>query len=489
MAVGIFTSRVTLQYLGITDYGIYQSVGGIVGMVTFANTAITTGISRFITFGLGEGDIEKLRRVFSTLLTMQFVFIAVLLLIGETVGLWFVMNKLVIPEASRTAALWAYQLSLLTMALSMLTDPFNAEIVAHEDMNVFAYLSMGQSFAGLGIAYALMIAPSGRLYIYATLLFLISLVSLSIYIGYSYKKYPETNFKLQIDKSLYKEVASFSGWSLFAAFSIALMSQGVLVMLNMFFAPAVVSARAISLTVNSYANQFVGNFRNAMNPQIVKQYASGEYETSRKLLLTSTKMSFFLMLIMSVPIFYTADILLSTWLAEVPEYSTIFLKLVIIQSLFQVFDTSFYAALYAKGRLKENALISPLGGFLGFPIVYLLFKLGYSPVALSWVLLIIYAILGVVVKPILLVKIVNYNWGEILATLKTCFIVGIIAFALGYPINYFIHSDNFGKFILEAGILVITTIGAVFLLGMDKGMKTAVRNLLVSKLRIKNVAK
>lgn len=178
----------------------------------------------------------------------------------------------------------------------------------------------------------------------------------------------------------------------------------------MFFSPAVVAARAISIQVNMAANQFVNNFRTAVNPQIVKKFASGDYDGSKQLLLSSTRYSYYMMLILSLPIYLSADYLLHIWLGEVPQYTTIFLQLIIIQSLFQVFDTSFYTALYAKGRL---ALISPTLGFISFPIIYILFKMGYSPISLSWANLITYAIIGVIIKPILIIKIVNYSWKDI----------------------------------------------------------------------------
>lgn len=478
MAVGIFTSRITLEYLGITDYGIYQSVGGIVGLVAFTNTAISTGISRFITFGLGEDNPQKLRRTFSTILTIQIVFILVIVLIAETVGYWFITHKLVIPAGLMNAAIFAYHVSIFTVALGMLTNPFSAMISAHERFKVYAYISLVTTFATLGIAYLLQIIPTGRLYLYAGLLFLISLGSLSFQIFYSCKNFAETTFKLSFDKSIFREIAGFSGWSMFAALSIALNNQGVLVLLNMFFAPAVVAARAVSLTVYSASSQLVANFRTAMNPQIVKQYAAGNYEISRKLLLTSTKISFFLMLLLSVPIFYMAGPLLGVWLKKVPNYSDIFLKLVIIQALFQVFDTSFYMALYAKGRLKENALLSPLIGFLSFPITYILFKLGASPVALSWVTLVSYAVLGIIIKPILIVKIVDYKWTEILTVLGVCLKVALIAYSLGYIITRTLYHNTLIDFFIVSALCVIITAVVIYSTGLSKDMRQNINQII-----------
>ena len=289
-----------------------------------------------------------------------------------------------------------------------------------------------------------------------------------------------------IDKKLFKEIFSFSGWGLLAGGSIALNSQGILLLLNYFFAPAVVTARSISLQVYSIANQFVNNFRTAANPQIVKQLAAGDITGSHNLLLQSTKFSYYLMLILCLPICLLASPLLHLWLVEVPEYTVPFLQLVIIQSLFQVFDTSFYTALFAKGRIKENALISPTIGLLRFPIIFVLFKMGCSPLALSWASLITFALLGCVVKPILIVKIADYTWKEILSVLNICLIVTLVAIPL--PIAYYCCFDV-DNYLWHAAVELILSIGAVavsvWFLGLTKNMKQMMLATVASRLHIK----
>lgn len=481
MAVGIFTSRITLEYLGVTDYGIYQSVGGVVGMISFVNAAISTGISRFITVGLGEGDMEKLKKTFSTIFTMQLLLAIVLVIIGETIGLWFLSNKLIIPAESLSAAKYAFHLSIITMFLSMMCNPFTAIIVAHEKMSIYAYMSLFDAFATLGISYSLTIVSQHyRLYLFATLLFFIGILNLLFKLFYSLKKFEETSFKIHFDKTLYHDIASFSGWSLFAALSIALNNQGVLLLLNMFFSPAVVAARAISLTVNSCANGLVGNFRFAMNPQIVKQYAAGNYNESKSLLLNSTKFSFYLMFILSLPICIGANSLLHVWLTIVPEYTVIFLQLVVIQNLFQVFDTSFYTALYAKGDLKLNALISPTLGFLMFPITYILFRHGMSPVVLSWANVILYATLGLIVKPILIIKIANYTWREILSVFKPCILVSIVASILTIFITSCLPKDGFGGLVITSLTSLLISLPTIYLLGLTHNMRIKLRQAMLS---------
>lgn len=482
MGVSLYTSRVVLEILGIDDYGIYQSVGGIVGMLTFVNSALSTGTSRFITFELGRNDSEKLHQTFSTIVSIQFILIGLIILVAETVGVWFVKNKLQIPSESYSAALGAYHLSIFTTAVSLISVPFLASIIAHERMNIFAYLGIYEVSAKLGVVYLLTIGDFNRLVLYASLLLIIQISLTVFYIAYCIKHFKECRYRPILNIPIFKEIAGFSGWSLFAATSIALNNQGVLVLLNMFFSPAVVTARSISLQVNNAANQFVNNFRTAVNPQIVKQYAAGNFQESKNLLLSSTKFSFFMMFLLSLPICLGARPLLEVWLKEVPEYTVVFLQLVVIQSLFQVFDTSFYTALYAKGDLKLNALISPTLGFIMFPLVYILFKNGASPVALSWASLILYAILGLIVKPILIIKITKYNWTEIWSVYRPCLFVAVVSAFLAYGISKYITLTGFLRLVSVTAICLIVTLPTIYFLGLNKRMRIQMIDFIKRKL-------
>lgn len=486
MLVTLYTSRVVLQYLGVDNFGIYQTIGGIVGMMTFVNTALCTGISRFLTFELGHGDDQKLKNTFSTTLIVQMGYAVIVYLIGETVGLWFLENKLQIAPDRMNAARWVYQISLLGTAIGLTTAPYTATVMSHEKMNVFAYLGMFDVCAKLGIVYLLSISPIDRLVFYAVLLLVIQLLYSGFYFFYCTSRFPEARFSFVFDKKIFREISGFSGWSLFAATSIALNNQGVLILLNMFFSPAIVAARAISLQVNGAANQLVGNFRTAVNPQIVKQYASGNSEESKNLLLSSTKYSYYLMFILSLPICICAKPLLEVWLTEVPEYTVIFLQIVVVQSLFQVFDTSFYMALYAKGDLKVNALVSPTLGFLMFPIVYIMFKHGASPVVLSWANLIFYALLGLVVKPILIVKIANYNWKDVLQVFKPCFIVSLAAGTAAGFLTSVVNLDGFLSLLVNTTICLGVSLPIIYYFGMSRDLRMRLRQVVLTRIRRAN---
>lgn len=487
MAISLYTSRVILQKLGVQDYGIYQAVGGIVGFLSFINGALSTGSSRFLTFALGEGDKKKLRRTFSTTLIVHIVLAVFIAIVAELGGLWFIEHKMVIPSDRIDAAIFTFHLSIVTALLTLTQVPYNACIIAHERMSIFAYISIVEVSLKLIIVYLLTIWSFDRLMLYASLLFVVQAGLMVFYRYYCSRNFVESRFKLIFDRSIFKEIASFSGWSLFSNASIALNSQGILLLLNMFFSPAVVAARAISIQVNMAANQFVSNFRTAVNPQIVKKYASKDYEGSKHLLLSSTKYSYYLMLILALPIYFSADQLLHIWLGVVPEYTTIFLQIIIIQSLFQVFDTSFYTALYAKGQLRENAILSPLFGFISFPIVYFLFKAGFSPVTLSLANLVSYAILGVIVKPILVINIVNYNRSDIFNVFFICAKVSIIAIII--PLIVYFKIENITtnmwiQFILLVILSVSSVIMSIWTFGLDSETKIKVLSLIKKKIYI-----
>lgn len=478
MVISLFTSRIILQKLGVDDYGIYQAVGGVVGFLSFINGALATGSSRFLTYALGEGNVEKLKRTFSTTLNIHIIISILVVIVAETIGLWFLYHKMVIAPERMTAAVYTYHLSILTAVFTLTQVPYNATIVAHEKMSIYAYMSIFEVSAKLLVCYLLAIGGFDRLMMYATLLLSVQVGIMCFYRFYCSRHFEEARFSFSFDKKIFKEIAGFSGWSMFANASIALNSQGVLILLNMFFAPAVVAARAISLQVNMAANQFVSNFRQAANPQIVKKYASGDYEGSKHLLLESTKYSYYMMYLIALPVCLLAYPMLKLWLGVVPDYTVPFLQIVIIQSLFQVFDTSFYTAIYAKGRLRENALTSPTLGFMIFPITYVFFKLGYSPLVLSWTSLAVYAILGMVQKPWLIMKMVDYKWKEIWGVYRSCLIVTVASLPIPIIIYRLVDTTQVVYFILLGLVCLISVALSAFFLGIDKAMRKKVLGMI-----------
>lgn len=468
MVVALYTSRVVLDELGEDDYGIYQAVGGIVGFISFLNAALSAGTARFITFALGKQDKVALEKTFSTTLSIHIILALGILLLAETVGLWFLNHKMVIPSEKMFEAHWVFQLSLVTAFFSLTQIPYNACIIAHEKMHVYAYVSIVEVLLKLGIAFVLMLSWRYKLIVYALLLCAVSVGLQVFYRFYCARNFEEAKYSVKkYDKQLIKEIGGFSGWQLFTHGAIALNSQGILILLNMFFAPAVVTARSISLQINGIANQFVSNFRTAVNPQIVKKYASEDFDGSKNLLLSSTKYSFYMMWVLALPICLLAHPLLKFWLVQIPEFTTVFLQLVIIQSVFQVFDTSFFTALYAKGDLKLNALISSSIGFIRFPVVYCLFKLGYGPVSLSWASLFTFVFLSMIIKPYLLVKIAGYKWSDFLRVFTLCLKVVIISLPLPVVLNSCMDNEKILHFLTILLVSVACVGISVWVAGID----------------------
>lgn len=483
MLVTLYTSRVVLKELGVEDFGIYQVVGGVVGMLSFLNASLSAGTSRFLTFELGIGDFSKLKRTFSTTLSLHILIAIIILILAETLGLWFVLNKLAIPAERMNAALWVYHLSIVTAMVTITQVPYNASIIAHEKMNVYAYMSIVEVTIKLGLVYLLQLIDWDKLKLYALLLCLVQIGIVLFYRYYCIIHFKETRYSFIIDRKILKAVTGFSGWSLFASSSIALNEQGTAIITNIFFGPSVVTARALSIPVNIAVNQFITNFQTAVNPRIIKDYALQKYEESQQLLLSSTKYSFYLMFLLGFPVILLADPLLNLWLTEVPEYTVIFLQLIIIQSMFSVFDLSFYTALYAKGRLRENALISPMLGFLRFPVVYILFKHGYSPVVLSYAGIITSVLLAMVVKPVLVCKIVNYNYRDILKIFGACGKVVIIAVPIPLVCFFYLEKNLEGSFLLLV-ITLLCSVFSIYYFGINKELRNNIMGIVRKRLRL-----
>lgn len=474
MGVSLYTSRVVLHTLGVENYGIYQAVGGIAGFLSFLNGALSTGTSRFLAYELGAGNFGKLKGTFSTLLSAHLLLAFIIVIISEIVGPWIISNRLILPEQRMDAALWCFHISIATAFFRLIMVPYNACVIAHERMSFFAYISIIEVLMQLGVVYMLERCPYDKLVFYALLIAIVQLGILLAYIHYTAKRFAETHVRLSFNKKIFKPILSFSSWSLLASGSIALNNQGILLLLNTFYSPAIAAARAISIQVNMAINQFINNIRTAVTPPIVKQYADGSSDASERLCITSTQYTYFLMLMLCFPACLVVPFLLRLWLGDIPEYTVIFVRIIIIQCLFQVFDSSLYTALYAVGRLKENALLSPLLGFIQFPVIYLLFKAGYSPVVLSWSNLIVYAILGLIVKPVLAVRVARYDWRNLYVMYKKCLMVTLAVLPIPIYLYWVLEMSSWQANIGMVVTTLIISVLCIYTIGLDRAMKNKV---------------
>ena len=394
MAVSLFTSRVILNTLGVEDYGINNVVGGIVTMFSVLSGSLSSSISRFITFELGKGNIERLKTIFSTGVNIQLGMSVLIIIIAEAVGIWFLNAKMNIPADRMVAANWVFQCAILTFVLNLLSVPYNAAIIAHEKMSAFAYISVVEVSLKLIIVYMLMISPFDRLETYAVLLLLVGAVIRFIYGYYCKRHFEECTYHFGFDKPVLKEMTGFAGWNFLGNGAYMLNTQGVNILMNLYFGVAVNAARGVATQVDAALKQFVNNFTTAVNPQITKSYAQGDLDYMHKLVCRSAKFSAFLMMFFTVPIILETNTILTIWLKMVPDYAVIFLQWIIISSFMDtVLANSLVTSMFATGKIKRYQIIVTTVGCLVFPLSWIAFKLGFEPQVGYILYFIIYTIL------------------------------------------------------------------------------------------------
>ena len=378
LGVTLYTSRVVLDKLGVDNYGIYHAVAGVVAMLSFLNSTLSSGTSRFLTFDLGRDNIQKLKRTFSTTFFTHLILALIVVGVLETAGLWFVNHKLVIPEDSMPAAGWVYQISILTTFIAITQVPYTATIIAHENMKVYAYVGVFEAIAKLAVVYLLSISPIDKLVFYAILIATVQLLVAFSYRIYCTRNYEESRLRPIFEKKTFREMMSFSGLGLIANVSQMLSLQGLVVLINMFFQPAIVAAQAVGNQISAAMMQFVNNFKTAINPQIIKLYASGDQKASRELTLESSVYVHELVLLLALPLIVVMDPLLHLWLVEVPPYTTIFAQCIVLKQIFDVYNSTLYTPMIASGKLKSNSLAAVWFGIGMFILLYILLKLGFS---------------------------------------------------------------------------------------------------------------
>lgn len=379
VTIGLYTSRVVLHTLGVQDFGINNVVGGIVAMLGFLQASLSAASSRYITFDLGKGNMQIMKRTFGNINTIHIIFAAIIFILGETVGLWFVMEKLVIPHNRMTAALWVYQFSILTSMVSVISVPYNATIIAHEKMSAFAYISIYEAIAKLVVVFLLTIIPFDKLILYAMFLFFIQCSSRLIYNIYCFRHFEETRAKLSFDKALFKEIFAFAGWTMNGNLAIIGFTQGLNILLNLFFGPAINAARGIAVQVQSIVRQFCTNFQMALNPQITKSYAQNNLDYMHKLIITSSKFSFFILFFITLPLALEAHQILNWWLGIIPEHTINFLRLILCTAMIFTLSNPIVTAVHATGNIRKFQIIEGTMLLSIVPIAYILLKIFNFP--------------------------------------------------------------------------------------------------------------
>lgn len=379
MAVSLFTSRVVLNTLGVEDYGIYNVVGGVVSMFSIISGSLSAAISRFITVELAKGDADKLRKTFSASVTIQLLLSLIIVVLIESIGVWFLNAKMVIPAERMDAANWVLQFSIVTFVINLISVPYNATIIAHEKMSAFAYISILEVVCKLVIVYLLKISPIDRLVFYAILMCAVSVIIRLVYGYYCNRHFAECKFSFRFDKDLLKRMFSFAGWNFIGASSAVLRDQGGNIIINLFGGPAVNAARGIAMQVNHAIVGFSNNFMTALNPQITKSYASGEQDYMMKLIFRGARFSFYMLLFLSLPVLTNTHYILSLWLGTIPDHSVLFVQLALIFALSESISSPLVTAMLATGKIRNYQIV--VGGLqmLNLPISYVLLRIGCIP--------------------------------------------------------------------------------------------------------------
>ena len=379
MAVTLYTSRVVLNTLGVEDFGIYNVVGGVVAMFTMLSGSLSAAITRFITYELGTGNTVYLKKIFSSAVTIQIVLAILIVLLAEAIGVWFLNTQMTIPETRMTAANWVFQFSVLTFAINLVSVPYNACILAHEKMSAFAYISILEAVGRLMIAFLIMFSPSDRLISYALLMCIIAIVVRLVYGFYCKKHFEECTYHLVFDKDLLKRMFNFAGWNFIGATSAVLRDQGGNVVINLFCGPAVNAARGIAFQVNNAVHGFVSNFMTALNPQITKSYALGDKDYMMTLIFQGARLSFYMLIFLSLPVLANTHYVLSLWLKTVPEHTVLFVQLILIFGMSESISNPLITAMLATGKIRNYQLI--VGGLqmMNLPISYILLRFSCIP--------------------------------------------------------------------------------------------------------------
>lgn len=432
--VTLYTSRVLLDKLGEVDYGLYNVVYSVIGMFAFLNGTLSTSTSRFITFALGTKDPDYLQKVFNTTLITHLFLAGIIVLLGETIGLWYAHHVMVVPPGRWDAAMIVFQVSIVSSVISILQVPFTSEVIAHEKMDAYAFVGIFEVVAKLSVVFLLSKSNADRLVFYAILTLIVSVVVCACYFIYCRKSFQEIVFSLQLDRKSFKEIVSFSSWNILAYVSNTLMGQGVIMLYNVFFAPVVVAAQAIANQVFTALSQFSWNVRNAVNPQIIKLYADGKYDESSRLTFVSAELLLFLTMFFCVPCILVMPTLLNIWLVDVPEHTLQFARLLVLQLILDSYGASFYAPMLAANKISKNSVIAAIMSAIQFAAIYLLFKSGLGPLWARYVCIISVVLFSFVIKPVILCRDIGYQPHQMIRSLLrgllVMMIVGVVNGAL-----------------------------------------------------------
>lgn len=474
----LFTSRVILEQLGVEDYGIYNIVGGIVTMLGFFNSSMSVATQRYMSYDIGRNDFKKLNKTFNSSLLIYIFIGLIIVALLETVGLWYVNNRLVFPAEKSFSVNVVYQFSILTFLVNLTQLPYNALILAREKMQVYTYVSFLDTGLKLLVLYLLFLSEN-KLILYSGLVFAVTVIVQVVYHVYCHKRFEETKINFTRDKEYLKELLSFSGWSLFGNIAGVARNQGINLVLNIFFGVLVNAAYGIAIQVQNAVGSFVANFQKAMNPQIIKSYANGQNKEALKLMSAGSKYSFFLMILFAVPLLMHTEYVLNLWLTKVPEHSVVFVKLAIVFALVESVSGPLMTMVQATGKVKWYQII--IGGliFLNLPISYVLMKWNRTPEIFYYVMISI-GLLSLIIRLFFLKNMIGLKISEfILKTILPMIRVGLFIIFLVYIFgNKLTVINNWKFFIVNVVIEILVCIFTILILGLNGNEKKMLLNVI-----------
>ncbi len=481
MTVTLYTSRVIINALGIEDYGIFNVVSGVVSMMGILNGAMSVSTQRYLTFELGKNNTERLKQVFSMCFNIYMILVIIIIILAETIGLWFLNNELIIPENRINAANWIYQFAILSCICSLITNPFNACIISHEKMNIYAYVSILDVVLKLSAAYIILIIESDKLIIYGFIIFLIHLIMTSIYYVYCVNKFTECRYSFYWEKPLFKELVSYSGWNLFGSAAGLVKGQGLNILLNMFFNPAVNASRGIAFQISNAINLFFTNFYTAVRPQITKYYAQGDLDNMFKLVFHSSKQSYYLILIISLPIIIEAPFIIDLWLGQTPEYVVIFTQLIIAITAIDAMANPLMTTAHATGNIKLYQSVVGTMIILNIPISYLFLKQGFSPVIVFDISIVI-SIICLFTRLWIVKRLVNFPVKDYI---KNVLLVAIVVTLISIIIPIALHcylKHSFISTIIVCVSSIVSTLLSIYLIGLKDNEIKFFKTLVMKKI-------
>lgn len=465
MLVTLYTSRVVLNTLGVEDFGIYNVVGGVVVMFSFLNSAMSSATQRFLSFELGKNNIKQFTKVFSMSINIHALIALIILFLAETIGLWFVNTQLVIPADRLDAANWVYQCSILAFMVTIMSVPYNASIIAHEKMGAFAYISILEVSLKLLIVFMLQWLAFDKLKLYAVLFLSVAVIIRLVYGFYCKLRITGCRYVWTADKKLFQTLFSFAGWNLWGNMAAAAMDQGTNILINMFYGPIINAARGIAYQAGSAIRLFVSNFQVAVNPQLVKRYASNNLSSMHELVFQSSKYSYLLLLLLGFPAYIESDYLIYIWLGQIPSYSSVFLKLVIIIQLIDCLSGPLMTAAQASGRIKLYQFVIGSIFICSLPLSYVFLKLGFSVVSVFYVNILI-SILTLIFRLLIITPLIKMNISEyIKSVLLKIVLVTFIAPLIPLYIHHVMEYGFMRLFLISFSYLISFTI-SVYVFGL-----------------------